>query len=192
MIWLIDGRSGAGKTTVATMMAQDLGCALVHCDDFYPGWDGLAAAGDIIADSILADRPPRGYPTFDWQRQVVSGWYELEWEPGADLIIEGCGALSQRSYTQAAQLDQVRSVYIDADPHWRQVRAFARDDNFAPFWQRWAQQELLHQQRMPRPDISVWVKSGAAQSGPIAVPGIKTLCVEQDCVVEVLSVDCSQ
>ncbi|MEO8095730.1 MAG: hypothetical protein ABI632_12485, partial [Pseudolysinimonas sp.] len=39
---LIDGRSGAGKTTLARELAPLVGAQLVSLDDVYPGWDGLA------------------------------------------------------------------------------------------------------------------------------------------------------
>ena len=39
---LIDGPSGAGKTTLALQIGEALGIPVVHLDDFYPGWGGLA------------------------------------------------------------------------------------------------------------------------------------------------------
>ncbi|WP_425278962.1 hypothetical protein [Corynebacterium bovis] len=38
---LVDGRSGAGKTTLSGRIR---GAVVVHLDDLYPGWAGLAAA----------------------------------------------------------------------------------------------------------------------------------------------------
>ena len=41
----VDGPSGAGKTTLAARLSDALhGAPVVHMDDLYPGWDGLADA----------------------------------------------------------------------------------------------------------------------------------------------------
>src|SRR5665647_2953269 len=41
----VDGPSGAGKTDFATALAGQLPSAqLLHMDDLYPGWSGLAQA----------------------------------------------------------------------------------------------------------------------------------------------------
>ena len=50
LIAAIDGRSGAGKSTVATVLAVDLGAAYIPCDDFFAadipgaGWDARTSA----------------------------------------------------------------------------------------------------------------------------------------------------
>ncbi len=46
---LIDGRSGAGKTTLARDLAPMLGAQLVSLDDIYPGWAGLEAGSAAVA-----------------------------------------------------------------------------------------------------------------------------------------------
>ena len=53
MIVLVDGPSGSGKTTLATRLGILLRLPVIHMDDFYPGWSGLAAGSDIIAASVL-------------------------------------------------------------------------------------------------------------------------------------------
>ena len=46
----IDGRSGAGKTSLAREVAAAWPAALVSMDSIYPGWEGLAAAtGELVA-----------------------------------------------------------------------------------------------------------------------------------------------
>lgn len=47
----IDGRCGAGKTALAAALARELGCAVVHIDDYYlpfarrdPAWQSTPAA----------------------------------------------------------------------------------------------------------------------------------------------------
>ena len=47
---LVDGRSGAGKTTLATQLAaRHPGWQLVHADDIYPGWMGLSGVWDLAS-----------------------------------------------------------------------------------------------------------------------------------------------
>lgn len=52
---LIDGRSGAGKTTLAnTLICHHADWQLVHADDLYPGWSGLSAVWDLRISSLDA------------------------------------------------------------------------------------------------------------------------------------------
>ena len=51
----IDGYSGSGKSTLAAALARLLpGWQVLHLDDWYPGWDGLAA-GTQVARRICED-----------------------------------------------------------------------------------------------------------------------------------------
>nr|NLI51455.1 hypothetical protein [Propionibacterium sp.] len=135
---LIDGPSGAGKTT----LARRLGAvwpgpiALVSLDDVYPGWDGLAA-GAAAVPGLLGDPSP-GYRRWDWQRGRPAEWVALD--PGAPIIVEGCGALTPASRARASF-----GIWVDADPAARRRRALSRDgDAYAPHWDRWAAQERAH------------------------------------------------
>ena len=59
---LIDGRSGAGKTTLAnTLICHHADWQLVHADDLYPGWSGLSAVWDL-RDLVARRR----YRRWDW------------------------------------------------------------------------------------------------------------------------------
>lgn len=66
MIILIDGPSGSGKTTLANRLGFILGWPVVHLDDFYPGWSGLAAGRDMVAGVILERR----FQRWDWDRNA--------------------------------------------------------------------------------------------------------------------------
>ena len=131
----IDGYSGSGKSTLAAALARLVdGWQVLHLDDWYPGWDGLAE-GAHIARRIAADlRGGRAssYEAWDWENGRTGVMISV---PLAPTIIEGCGAID-------AEADL--SVWI-ADPgeDERRARALARDgQTYAPHWQRWADQDL--------------------------------------------------
>lgn len=82
---LIDGPSGAGKTTLALQIGEALGIPVVHLDDFYPGWGGLAEGARMVAEDVLdLERP--GYWRWDWERGCRGEWVALP--PGGDVIVE--------------------------------------------------------------------------------------------------------
>lgn len=131
----IDGYSGAGKSTLAAALASLVnGWQVLHLDDWYPGWDGLAA-GARIARRIAADlRGGRAssYEAWDWEAGETGATIRV---PLAPTIIEGCGAIE-------AEADL--AIWI-ADPgeDERRSRALARDgQTYAPHWRRWAEQDL--------------------------------------------------
>ena len=131
----IDGYSGSGKSTLAAALARLVnGWQVLHLDDWYPGWDGLEAGGDI-ARRIAADlRGGRAssYEAWDWENGTTGATIPV---PLAPTIIEGCGAIE-------AEADL--AIWI-ADPgeDERRARALARDgQTYAPHWQRWAEQDL--------------------------------------------------
>lgn len=131
----IDGYSGSGKSTLAAALVRLVnGWQVLHLDDWYPGWDGLAAGADIarrIAADLRAGRAS-SYEAWDWEHGITGATIRV---PLAPTIIEGCGAIE-------AEADL--SVWI-ADPgeEERRTRALARDgQTYAPHWQRWADQDL--------------------------------------------------
>lgn len=141
-ITLIDGRSGAGKTTYATALAQRSGAQLLSLDDVYPGWDGLEAGEAHVLEHVLRalaeGRPPR-WQSWNWVDGEPGSWHELD--AHRDLIIEGCGAISP-----AARALAHHAVWVElADDAERRRRAIARDgEAFARNWTRWARQEDQH------------------------------------------------
>ena len=131
----IDGYSGSGKSTLAAALARLVnGWQVLHLDDWYPGWDGLAAGADIarrIAADLRAGRAS-SYEAWDWENGTTGATIRV---PLVPTIIEGCGAIE-------AEADL--AVWI-ADPgeEERRHRALARDgQTYAPHWQRWADQDL--------------------------------------------------
>ena len=134
---VLDGPSGAGKTTLADELASALAAPTVHMDDLYPGWDGLRAgthrAQEWIVAPLIEGRPAR-YQRWDWARSEYAESVQL---PSSDvLILEGCGAGALPVGNAASVL-----VWVEADETVRRARGIARDPGFAEFWEGWAIQE---------------------------------------------------
>jgi hypothetical protein len=142
---LIDGRSGAGKTSLAKSLIARWPLAgrvqLVALDSIYPGWDGLDDGVELAREQILIPHA-RGF---------VGVWERWDWEIGAPaeahavdpslpLVIEGSGILTP----DTRRLGDVR-VWLESPVRSRRDRALARDgDTYRPHWDRWARQEARH------------------------------------------------
>lgn len=142
---VIDGRAGAGKTTLSRMIAANWPVAgrpqLIALDSLYPGWDGLDAGAERALHDVL--RPHA--------RGLLSTWRRWDWELGVEaeahavtpalgVILEGCGALTAAS----ARLADV-CVWVQSPTASRKHRALDRDgEGFRPHWDRWARQEERH------------------------------------------------
>lgn len=130
MILLIDGRSGSGKSELATAIAAGTTAQVVRLDDLYPGWGGLEA-GSIQVPFILDERRWRRW---DWSSSRYEEWHELD--RGGDLIVEGCGALSRASRSLADF-----ALWVEHPDEDRRRRAVEREPAFAEHWDEWAAQE---------------------------------------------------
>ncbi len=141
---LIDGPSGAGKTTLARRLAAVWPGALqvVSLDDLYPGWSGLAA-GAAAVPALLAGPHP-GYRRWDWGRGRPGAWVPLD--PALPILVEGCGALTPASRARASF-----GIWVDAPgAAVRRERALEREPDYAAHWDAWAAQEAEHG-RLHRP-----------------------------------------
>lgn len=133
---LIDGRSGAGKTTLARELAPRLGAQLVSLDDLYPGWDGLAAGSAAVHETLLRHRDP-GWTRWDWSSGAPAEWHPLD--PDLPIVIEGCGALSRANRALATF-----GIWVELPAAERRRRAIEREPDFAAHWREWAAQERAH------------------------------------------------
>jgi hypothetical protein len=142
---LIDGRSGAGKSSLAQALVASWPLRgrvqLVALDSLYPGWDGLDAGVELARDLILTPHA----------RGTVGVWQRWDWsagepaeahavDPSLPLIVEGAGLLTPST----AKLGDVR-VWLDSPTASRRRRALDRDgEAYRPHWERWARQEQRH------------------------------------------------
>jgi uridine kinase len=151
----VDGRSGAGKTSLATALQAALGAPVVALEDLYGGWDGLERGIDLLVSAVLeplAAGRSALVPRYDWTTAAWGTPWALE--PPEVLIAEGVGAGARRAAAYESVL-----IWMEEPALVRKKRALDRDgDTFAPYWDAWAAQEdaLLARERTPeRADLIV-------------------------------------
>ncbi|WP_299167320.1 aminodeoxychorismate synthase component I [uncultured Arthrobacter sp.] len=166
LIIAVDGRSGAGKTTLAVELAALLRehhtVSLFHLEDIYPGWEGLADGMERYVRTVLtplASGRPAQWTAWDWTAND-DGDTRLT-QPADIVVVEGVGAACAAA---RKLLDVV--VWIEADDNLRRTSALTRDgDTYAPFWQRWSDQEerwLAADSPVPHADLLVQGHRGNA------------------------------
>ncbi|MFC6569133.1 dephospho-CoA kinase [Actinoplanes utahensis] len=134
----VEGRSGAGKTTIARAVGERLGAPVLHMDDLYPGWDGLRDGVRVLHDWVLvplAAGRPAVWRRWDWAAGEYTGEHRV---PDSDrVVVEGVGSGGRvlRPYLAGV-------VWIECPTPERKRRALDRDgQTYAPHWSRWARQE---------------------------------------------------
>ncbi|NYD77551.1 aminodeoxychorismate synthase component I [Arthrobacter cupressi] len=142
VIIAIDGRSGAGKTTLAVELAARLRehhkVSLFHLEDIYPGWNGLAAGIERYVTTVLA--PLRNgvaaeWVSWDWDKHYDGATHTTL--PAEIVVVEGVGAAAEAA---RPLLDAV--VWVESSAEDRRRRALDRDgSSYEPHWDTWAGQE---------------------------------------------------
>jgi para-aminobenzoate synthetase len=142
VIIAIDGRSGAGKTTLAVELAARLRAhhkvSLFHLEDIYPGWNGLMAGVDRYVAAVL-EPLSRGdaatWTSWDWEKRY-DGDVRVTL-PAEIVIVEGVG-----SAAAAARPHLSAVIWADSPEEVRRNRALDRDGGtYEPYWDQWAAQE---------------------------------------------------
>jgi uridine kinase len=142
-IVLIDGRAGSGKSTFAEALQQQLfrdgesAPRVIHMDNIFEGWDGLALGSDYMVRFILqplARRETASWQDWSWVKNQRSSWREFS--GGTPLIVEGCGSLTERSKEHADI-----AIWLEASEEVRRERWIQRERHLEKF-DFWAAQEL--------------------------------------------------
>ena len=142
-IVLIDGRAGSGKSTFAEGLQQQLfrdgesAPRVIHMDNIFEGWEGLSLGSDYLVRFILnplARKETASWQDWSWVKNERSSWREFS--GGTPLIVEGCGALTERSKEHA-----YLSLWLEASEETRRERWLARERHLDKF-DFWAAQEL--------------------------------------------------
>ena len=142
VIIAIDGRSGAGKTTLAIELAARLRnhhkVSLFHLEDIYPGWNGLTAGIERYVSTVL--KPLSGGEPATWTSWDWANHYDGDTRitlPAEIVIIEGVGAAAAEARPLLSAV-----VWADSPDNVRRMRALERDGGtYEPFWEQWAAQE---------------------------------------------------
>jgi uridine kinase len=142
-IVLIDGRAGSGKSTFVEALQQQLvrdgesAPRVIHMDNIFEGWDGLALGSDYMVRFILqplARQETASWQDWSWVKNQRSSWREFS--GGTPLIVEGCGSLTERSKEHADI-----SIWLEASEEVRRERWIQRERHLEKF-DFWAAQEL--------------------------------------------------
>ncbi len=119
MIVLLMGVSGAGKTTVGTMLASQLGWEFADADDYHP-----AANVEKMRNGIPltdADREP----WLESLRSLIAAWIAA----GKSAIL-ACSALKQAYRDRLMVGASVRVVYLKADRELLRERLLLRRGHY--------------------------------------------------------------
>ncbi len=156
-IIVIDGRAGAGKSTLALDLQNELFRSgesmprIIHMDDLYEGWNGLALGAEYLQRVVLGPLLATGtssWQEYNWELEQRDRWREFS--GGTPLIIEGCGSLN--GYT--SQVAQLR-VWLDVSVEIRKQRWLERDGHiFDQYFDSWAAQELDFIAREKSPEFA--------------------------------------
>ncbi|MGO4189133.1 chorismate-binding protein [Pseudarthrobacter sp. TAF60_1] len=142
VIIAIDGRSGAGKTTLAIEVAARLRnhhkVSLFHLEDIYPGWNGLAAGIERYVSTVLgplSSGEPATWTSWDWANHYDGDTRVTL--PSEIVIIEGVGAAALQARPLLSAV-----IWADSPDDVRRKRALDRDGGtYEPYWEQWAAQE---------------------------------------------------
>ncbi|MCY7394924.1 MAG: 4-amino-4-deoxy-L-arabinose transferase [Nocardioides sp.] len=151
----IDGPGGAGKTTLATAVSElEADTRVVHMDDLYDGWTGLAHVDGQLATLLepLAAGRTGHYRRYDWHARAYAETVEVE--PTPLLVVEGVGSGDRATAHLAGVL-----VWVWVPAELRLARGLARDGaEMTVQWAAWMASEDQHhhgQRTADRTDVVV-------------------------------------
>jgi uridine kinase len=141
----VDGPSGAGKTSFAQRLAEELTAPVVHTDDLLDGWDDQFTFWARLESQVLQPlRHGRSahYRRYLWDRGGFGG-APLSIEPADAVLIEGVSSARRVIRTELSL-----SVFVVAPAELRWSRALARDGGddlaFRAYLERWRLAEDRH------------------------------------------------
>lgn len=133
----IDGFGGAGKSTLAQIVAERRGARVVHTDDF-ASWDDPVNWWPRLLTEVLVPlsrNQTASYRRYDWGSQTLAEWHDIE--PGGLLILEGVTSSREafRPYLAA-------SIWVETPRDLCLKRGLERDgDGAEELWAQWMSDE---------------------------------------------------
>jgi uridine kinase len=155
----VDGPGGAGKSTLAVRLAEELGdVQVLHTDDF-ASWenpfDWWRRAIDEALEPLSRNEPARFRRT-DWEQEGRVRWRHVD--PAEYLVLEGVSASRD-----AFQPFLTYSIWVETPRELRLARGLERDGEEArPQWERWmADEDAYVERERPRERADVIVRGDA-------------------------------
>lgn len=133
----IDGCGGAGKTTFAHRLADQLCAQLIHTDDF-ASWNNPLNWQVRMLEQVLtplSHNKSGRFQRYDWDLNALAEWHDVPVQPF--VVLEGVSSTRTqfRSFLGF-------SIYVDAPQDIRLQRGLARDGHDAlPLWRNWQRAE---------------------------------------------------
>lgn len=165
----IDGRAGAGKTSLAADLAVTCSAAgpvtTMSMDDLYAGWSGLPAVSDTVISQLIepwsAGRPAQ-LAVWDWHAERRLEPVPVELTPL--VLLEGVGSWARR-YANVVSL----LVWLECDEPTRRRRALARDGGaFDVHWDGWAaDEERMHDREQTKVAADVVIDTSTQRAAPL-------------------------
>lgn len=138
----VDGRSGAGKSFLASRLSTLMAAPIVEIDDFV-SWDCFAGWWPRFDEQVLSPLLAGRDATFqardwtDWYGSSLGEWKTLRWSPV--VILEGVTCTRRDTIGRIAY-----AIWVEAPAETRLARGMARDADFAgkeDLWKRWMREE---------------------------------------------------
>lgn len=144
----VDGGGGAGKSTIAALIADALGCQIVHTDDFASWEEPLEWWPRLVSEVLapLSRGETASFQTTQWHPDEPSRRVEVH--PADFLVLEGVS-----SCRRAFRPFLAYCIWVETPAAVRLQRGLDRDgENARGQWEAWMREEEDYRLR-ERPDL---------------------------------------
>jgi uridine kinase len=156
----VDGGGGAGKSTIAALLASELGCEVVHTDDFASWDEPLEWWPRLLAEVLepLSRNEAASFEAARWEPDAPPRRIDIS--PAPFLVLEGVSACREAFRPFLAY-----TVWVETPADERLRRGLERDGEHARAqWEDWMREEEDYRLR-ERPDVYAnAVVTGASRS----------------------------
>jgi uridine kinase len=138
----VDGRSGAGKSLLASRLSTLLTAPVIEIDDFV-SWDCFAGWWPRFDEQVLSpllsgrDATYQARDWTDWYGSTLGGWKTQRWSP--TIILEGVTCTRRDTVGRLTY-----AIWVEAPAEMRLARGMARDSRFPgkeDLWKQWMREE---------------------------------------------------